>query len=512
MTVEPTQIKAPPVAQNTHALAQIKSRALSGIKAIEVDVQVHLSKGLPCMSIVGLPEKAVKESRDRVRSALITSGFDFPARKIIINLAPADIPKEGGRFDLAIAIGVLAAASQVPMDSLSSIEFLGELALDGHIRPIPGVLPAAIAAKQEGRIMIVPKENEQEVGVLKEAPVLVAKHLLDVVAYLSKQQTLNKPKKPAASPLSTQKDFSEVKGQAHAKRALELAAAGGHNLLMSGPPGTGKSMLASRLPSILPSLTEEAALEVATIQSVANIQSQSAFYQAPYRAPHHTASHAALIGGGSSPKPGEISLAHHGVLFLDELPEFSRHVLEVLREPLETGHVCISRAHAKVDFPAQVQLIAAMNPCPCGYQSSKTHECTCTPTQISRYRSKISGPLLDRIDCHIHIGELDQATLLNAPTGEASALIKKRVQTAQALQIKRQGCTNSQLSSAQVERYCALSPEKQVWLASAMTKLKLSARAYHRILKLARTIADCAGIDTIEIKHLAESLTLRGAR
>ena len=497
-----------------HALALVKSRALCGINALEVTVEVHLSKGLPCMNIVGLPEKAVKESRDRVRSALITSGFEFPARKTIVNLAPADIPKEGGRFDLAIAIGMLAASGQLPMESIKDIEFLGELALDGHLRPVPAALPAAVACKKAERTLVVSSHNEMEVGVLKNANCLIAGHLLEVVDFLTTGRKLNKARHIDQSTSACTKDFNDVKGQGHVKRALEIAASGKHNLLMTGPPGTGKSMLATRLPSILPSLNEKEALEVASIHSIAGSStlSKRPFYQAPYRSPHHTASHAALVGGGSSPKPGEISLAHRGVLFLDELPEFSRQVLEVLREPLEIGHVSISRAHAKVDFPANVQLIAAMNPCPCGYASSNTNTCICTPNQIDRYRFKLSGPLMDRIDCHIHVAEVNQETLLKSPSGESSAAIKDRVAKTHARQFKRQGCLNAELNNKQIEQFCALNEEDQHWLASVMTKLKLSARSYHRVLKLSRTIADCEDAQNIERKHIAESLSFREAK
>ena len=507
------------------SLAIVHTRAKTGIAAPAVTVEVHLSNGLPSLSMVGLPETAVKESKDRVRSALINSHFDFPPRRITVNLAPADLPKEGGRFDLAIALGILAASGQLPMDHLDDYEFLGELALSGELRPVNGSLPAALACVKPQRQLIVPRGNAEEAALSKNTVVYGAEHLLDVCAHLraellAKNNDINVDTQPLLTrqgftppkPRKNSAQLSDVIGQQQAKRALEIAAAGGHNLLFSGPPGTGKTMLASRMPGILPPLDEHEALEVAAVYSVAGTGSGSwardDFHQRPFRSPHHTASAAALVGGGSTPTPGEISLAHHGVLFLDELPEYPRKVLEVLREPLESGSITISRVQARIDFPARFLLVAAMNPCPCGYLGSA--RCRCTPDQISRYQSKISGPLLDRFDLQVSVPSIPRAELTAAhPAGENNTQIQHRVCTAQDRQKQRQGCMNSALDGKQLTRLCPLNPEQQTLMDKAIDRLGLSARAYHRLLKVTRTIADLDQSSTIETRHLTEAIAYR---
>lgn len=495
------------------SLAIVYSRGRSGIDAPLVTVEVHVTNGLPCLNIVGLPEAAVKESKDRVRGAIINSNFQFPMQRITINLAPADIPKEGGRFDLAIALGILAASQQIPKTALLEYECIGELSLGGELRPITGVLPIALQAKQAGRQLILPLDNVNEAVLIKEVEVIPVKHLLEICAHLNGHQAIQ-VERQNESPRGDafEIDFADVHGHYQIKRAFEIAAAGMHNLIMLGPPGTGKSMLASRLPTILPLLTEAQAQESAAIASISDQGLDlNNWLKAPYRAPHHTASSAALVGGGSNPKPGEISLAHWGVLFLDELPEFDRKVLEVLREPLETGHITISRASRQVDFPAKFQLIAAMNPCPCGYLGDASGRCRCTAEQVARYRAKISGPLLDRIDMHLEVPRVSHELLRKgSPDGEeTSATIRARVEAARKRAIDRSGKVNAVMSSVEVNRHCDLPEAGHQLLAQAMERFGLSNRAYHRILKLARTIADLAGSQRIEMAHLTEAISYR---
>jgi len=492
------------------SLAIVHSRAQVGVDAPAVTVEAHLANGLPSLALVGLPETAVKESKDRVRSAILNCALDFPPRRITLNLAPADLPKDGGRFDLAIALGILAASGQLPGESLASLECLGELALSGAIRPVQGVLPAALAARQAGRTLVVPRENAEEASLATGLSVLAVDHLLELVAHLNGQTPLA-PYQAEGLLRHTQPypDLAEVQGQIAAKRALLVAAAGGHNLLLSGPPGTGKTLLASRLPGLLPPLTEEEALQVAAIRSVASHTPLQSWPQRPFRHPHHSASGPALVGGGSRPQPGEITLAHHGVLFLDELPEFDRRVLEVLREPLESGHIVIARARDKVAFPARFQLVAAMNPCPCGFLGDPSGRCRCSPEQIQRYRGKLSGPLLDRIDLHITVAR--ESTQLDAPpdNGETSAAAASRVADARDIQLQRQGIANAFLDLPGLRAHCHLADADRQWLEHACERLTLSLRSAHRVLKVARTLADLQAEERISRQHLAEALQYR---
>ena len=493
------------------ALATVYSRTRNGINAPLVTVEVDIGIGLPSLSIVGLPETAVKESKDRVRAAISNSNFEFPTKRIVINLAPADIPKDGGRFDLPIALGILAASQQIPADRLIDYECIGELSLGGSLRPVKGVLPTAFSCKEAQRQLFIPYENAEEASLITNLIVLPANNLTEICNHLltlSPLKHFNSTQKITSSTYAT--DMLEVKGQDHAKRALEIAAAGGHNLIMIGPPGTGKTMMASRFPSILPPMTETEALEAATIASISNQGFDiKQWGLRPFRAPHHTSSGVALVGGGAKARPGEISLAHNGVLFLDELTEFSRRVLDVLREPLENGQINISRAARQVTYPANFQFIAAMNPCPQGNACDFKNNCHCSLEQQARHRARLSAPFLDRIDLHIEVPRLEHGELQKTATGESSAEIRKRVNQARTLQQQRQSCNNSALGNIAIDQHCSLKPTDKKLLAMAMDKFQLSARAYHRILKVTRTIADLDHSATIETPHLTEALGFR---
>jgi magnesium chelatase family protein len=495
------------------SLATLYSRANAGIDAPLVTVEVHLGPGLPGFAIVGLPEKAVQESKDRVRGALVNCAFDVPQRKITVNLGPADLPKEGGRFDLPIALGILAASGQLDGSRLGQVESVGELALSGALRPTRGVLPVALAARAAGRSLLLPHANAPEAALVRGLPLYPAGHLLEVCAHLNGVSPIAPRDEPPPSPAGmVAPDLADVRGQCQAKRALEIAAAGGHSLLMIGPPGTGKSMLASRLPGLLPLMDEAEALETAAVVSLGlEPPDPQRFFRRPFRAPHHSASAAALVGGTGHPRPGEISLAHNGVLFLDELPEFDRRVLEVLREPLETGRILISRAARKVDFPARFQLVAAMNPCPCGFLGdARGAVCSCTPDQIARYRARVSGPLLDRIDMQVEVPAVSAELLgRGRADGERSAEVRARVERARVRQLARQGVPNAHLASPEVDALALLQAAGADLLRQAVDRLRLSARAYYRILKLALTIADLEGADSVRAAHVAEAVGYR---
>lgn len=491
------------------SLARVHSRASVGVDAPLITVEVHLANGLPAFNIVGLPEASVRESRDRVRSALINSQFEFPAKRITVNLAPADLPKEGGRFDLAIAIGIITASGLLPAEKLEHYELIGELGLSGEVRPVNGVLPFVYACSKNNRSAIVPSQNMSEASLVQDSESFGARALIDVFHHLSGQTALPfVPVTKLAQDIRYPIDLHDVVGQTAAKRALEIAAAGQHNMLMTGPPGTGKTMLANRLISILPPMTDDESLQSAAIHSVCGKAIDPELWRIrPFRSPHHTSSAVALVGGGSIPRPGEISLAHNGVLFLDELPEFDRKVLDVLREPMESGSVSISRAARQALFPAQFQLIAAMNPSPTG----SIDDGRSTADQILRYLNRISGPFLDRIDLQIDVPQLPSGSFGQQvkERGESSKVVRARVIKAREMQIARCGKANAHLSNKEIDRYCPLLAEDQKFLETAVEKLGLSIRSYHRIIKVARTIADLAGCDNIHHEHLAQALSYR---
>ncbi|WP_418317577.1 YifB family Mg chelatase-like AAA ATPase [Piscinibacter sakaiensis] len=501
------------------SLAVLHSRALLGIDAPAVTVEVHLANGLPAITLVGLADTEVKEARERVRAALQNSGLVYPHNKrITVSLAPADLPKDSGRFDLPIALGILAASGQIDPQRLIGHEFAGELSLAGELRPVRGALAMALALQRgsPGRALVLPAGSAEEAALVDGLRCLRAEHLLDVVRAMrhAGADAQAADPLPPARPLSTSAgpsvpDLRDVRGQAAAKRALALAAAGGHSLLLVGPPGTGKSMLASRLPGLMPPLTEREALESAAILSLVGRFSASCWRQRVFRAPHHSASAAALVGGGAPPRPGEISLAHAGILFLDELPEYPRAALEALREPLETGRITISRAMYQTEFPARFQLVAAMNPCPCGQHGSVSGRCRCTPEAIARYQGRLSGPLLDRIDLQVEVPPIAPATLAALPSGEPSAAVAARVAAARTRQFDRQQGLNCGLNGDALDQHCRLAAPARDFLHGAATRLAWSARSHHRVLRVARSAADLAGSDEIGIEHLAEAIQYR---
>ena len=493
------------------AVAIVHSRALSGVTAPAVSVEVHLAGGLPGVNIVGLAETEVREARDRVRAALQNARFEFPPRKVTVSLAPADLPKESGRFDLPIAIGILAASGQLPADRLHEHEFAGELALTGELRAIRGALAMALSARHDGRAFVLPKASAAEASLVRDATVLPAPTLLAVCAHLTGDAPLAplECERPATS-IGDPLDLADVRGQPQGKRALEIAAAGCHSLLLLGPPGTGKSMLARRLNGLLPDMTEVEALEAAAIASLAGQFTVERWRRRPFRAPHHTASGVALVGGGGVPRPGEISLAHHGVLFLDELPEWDRRVLEVLREPLESGVIHVSRAARQSVFPAQFQLVAAMNPCPCGWLGHPSGRCHCSKEQVDRYRRRVSGALYDRIDMAIEVPAVGAGEMASVPRGTPqTAPVRDRVARAYERQLERQGRANARVAPGDVERHCVRTRAAESVIAQALSRHSLSARGFHRVLKLARTIADLAGENAIDPLHMAEAVGYR---